>query len=313
MKSILLALALLGGISFASDSITPTQAADFFYHKFGDKSDPHRKVNHTKGFCVSGEFMPREDIKDFVKVPLLYGKSQVLARYSIGGGNPKASDKSNAHGFALKFKNGKEEWDFATLNGVINSGKTPDVIVRFLEVIGDPSKKKELDKLIKEHPSVKRAIDYGNTIGVPLSLANVQFNTQHVYRISDSDGKTLNAKIIFVPQAGIIELSPKEAKKVGDNFLEKRLEDDLKKGSVNYYMYLVLANPQDPLDDISAPWENTNKKVFLGTLKLTTFKGNTCNTDLFLPGMIPNGVKAPVDSVFDFRDKTYTITHQRRE
>ncbi|MDO7253410.1 catalase [Helicobacter cappadocius] len=313
MKYIFLIQALLVSIVFATESITPTQTADFFYHKFGDKADPHRKVNHTKGFCVSGEFLPRKDIREFVKVPLLYTKSEVLARYSIGGGNPKASDKSSAHGFALKLKNGKQEWDFATLNSVINSGKTPDVIVKFLEVIGDPTKKKELQELIKKYPSVKRAMDYGDTIGVPVSLANVQFNTQHVYRVSDSDGKLMNAKIIFVPQAGIIELSEKEAKKVGDDFLEKRLEADLKKGSVNYYMYLVLANPKDPVDDISAAWENTNKKIFLGTLELKTFKGNSCNTDLFLPGMLPNGVQAPVDSVFEFRNQTYSITHQRRE
>ncbi|PAF52980.1 hypothetical protein BKH42_08410 [Helicobacter sp. 13S00482-2] len=313
MRAIFLTLAVFLGIMFAKDSITPTQAADFFYHKFGDKANPHRKVNHTKGFCVTGEFLPRNDIKEFVKVPLLYGKSQVLARYSIGGGNPKASDKSNAHGFALKFKNNKEQWNFVTLNGVINSGKTPDVIVKFLEVIGDPSKKKELQKLIKEYPSVKRAMDYGNTIGVPLSLANVQFNTQHVYRVSDADGKAMNAKIIFVPQAGIIELSKKEAQKIGDDFLEKRLEADLKKGSVNYYMYLVLANPQDPIDDISATWENTNKKIFLGTLELKTFKGDTCNNDVFLPGVIPSGVQAPIDSVFEFRNQAYSITHQRRE
>ncbi|PAF43399.1 catalase [Helicobacter sp. 11S03491-1] len=314
MKYILVFLGLMLGVAFAAEGdITPNQAADFFYHQFGDKANPHKKVNHTKGFCVSGKFEARKDIDEFVKIPLLEKNVRVLARYSTGGGNPNANDKTSAHGLALRFTNGKEQWDFATLNGVINAGKTPSVIVKFLEVVGNPAKKKELEALIKEYPGVGRILEYNKTIGVPLSLANVQFNSQHVYGVLSPDGKILHAKIIFVPQAGIIELSAKEAQKVGDNFLEERFLKDLRKNNVNYYMYLVLANPNDVIDDISAPWENTNKKIFLGTLKLNKFKGDSCNLDVFLPGILPNGIQAPIDPVFEFRNQTYGITFQRRQ
>ncbi|PAF52490.1 catalase [Helicobacter sp. 13S00477-4] len=313
MKGICLFLVFFFNIAFAVQNVTPNEAADFFYKRFGDKTNVHKKVNHTKGFCVSGEFDARIDINEFVRIPLLVGKTKVLARYSTGGGNPNASDIFSAHGLALKFTNGKESWDFATLNGVINAGKTPEIILKFLEVVGDPAKNKELEALAKKYPSVKQVLEYNKTIGVPISLANVQFNSQHVYRILNANDKFINAKIIFVPQAGIIELSPKEVQKIGDNFLQKRFQDDLKKGSVNYYMYLLVANPKDAVDDISAVWENTNKKIFLGTLKLSKFEGSSCNLDVFLPGILPTGVKSPIDPVFEFRNQTYEITHQKRQ
>ncbi|PAF47435.1 hypothetical protein BKH41_07590 [Helicobacter sp. 12S02232-10] len=311
-KCILLSLGLMMGVLFAQETLTPQEAADFFYQRFGDKNYPHKKVNHTKGFCIAGHFDPRKDIDEFVKIPLLNTKSKVVARFSTGGGNPNASDRFSVHGLALKLTNGKDYWDLAMLNTVINAGKTPDVIVEFLKAVSDPDKK-NLEVLAGKYPSVRRFLDYGKTLGVPLSLANVQFNTQHVYKILGADAKIMNAKIIFVPHAGIIELSDKEAKKAGDNFLEKRFQEDLKKGSVKYYMYLVLANPKDVLDDISIPWENTNRKIFLGTLELDKFKGNSCNLDVFLPGILPEGVQAPIDPVFEFRNQVYGITHQRRQ
>lgn len=296
-----------------SEKITPTQAADFFYEKFGDKNNPHKKVNHTKGFCVTGDFEPRKDIKDFVKVPLLYKNSKVLARYSIGGGNAKASDKSPIHGLALQFNNDKDYWVLVMLNSVINAGKTPDIIVKYLSLVGNPNKTKELEKLASDEPSVAQFIQYGKTLGVLASLANTEFNSQHTYGVTNADGKVLKARIVFVPQAGILEMSQKESKKVNDNFLEKRLENDLKKNTVNYYMYLILANPKDITNDISAIWENTNKKVFLGTLRLKDYKGASCNSDVFLPAILPEGIEAPNDPVFDFRTQAYSITHERRQ
>lgn len=321
MKNILLIVGILTSalsLSFAANSnqvekITPSQAADFFYEKFGDKNNPHKKVNHTKGFCVVGDFKPRKDIKDFVKIPLFYDKSKVLARYSIGGGNAKASDKSPVHGLALQFSNDKDYWVLVMLNSVINAGKTPDIIVKYLSLVGDPSKTKELEKLAAKEPSVAQFIQYGKTLGVLTNLANTEFNSQHSYGITNADGKILKARIVFVPQNGVFEMSPKEIKKTGDNFLEKRFENDLKKGSVNYHMYLILANPKDITDDISAIWENTNKKVFLGTLKLKDYKANSCNSDVFLPAVLPEGVEAPNDPVFDFRTQAYSITHGRRQ
>ncbi|PAF43229.1 catalase [Helicobacter sp. 11S02596-1] len=312
-KCVLLSIGLIAGILFAQETMTPEKAADFFYNQFNHKEHPHIKVNHTKGFCATGSFTPREDIKEFVNIPLLNTKDKVLARYSTGGGNPKADDRFSAHGLALKISNDKEQWDFATLNAVINAGKTPDIILKFLSLVGKPDKKDELAALAKKYPSVAQVLAYNQTIGATKSLANTQFNSQHTYKITGADGKIINAKIIFVPQDGIIELSAKEAKKKGPDYLEKDLQKKLKNASVKYYMYLLVANPKDVVDDISAVWENTNKKIFLGTLTLEKYTGATCNSDVFLPGILPDGVGAPIDPVFEFRNQTYSITHSRRQ
>ncbi|PAF46945.1 hypothetical protein BKH46_05780 [Helicobacter sp. 12S02634-8] len=308
--------ALLGVLALglgAKEALTPTDGADFFYQRFGDKNQPHKKINHTKGFCASGYFEPRKDIRSFVKIPLLEAKSKVLARYSIGGGNPYVSDRTNPHGLALKITDGKEEWDFAMLNTQINAGKTPELILEFLSLAADPSKKDKLKELAHQHKSVQHFMDYSRSLGVPLSLANVAFHTQHVYGITQNDGSVMHAKIVFAPQAGVIERSSQEAQKSGDNFLEKRFQEDLKKGSVRYHMYLIVAKPDDVIDDISVFWGSDNRKIFLGTLVLDRFEGQGCEGDVFLPKVLPLGVKAPIDPVFEFRNQVYTITHQRRQ
>ncbi|RDU65107.1 hypothetical protein [Helicobacter sp. MIT 14-3879] len=93
-----------------SNKITAQEIADLFYKVGGDPKDSHRKVNHNKGFCTSGEFIPNKALLKEYNIPILEQDSiPSLVRYSLGGGNPKISDKDKSRGIAIKM-DGKEPW-----------------------------------------------------------------------------------------------------------------------------------------------------------------------------------------------------------
>ena len=51
----------------------------------------------------------------------------------------------------------------------------------------------------------------------------------------------------------------------------------------------------------------------MGTLNVSQYSGNTCNSDVYFPSEIPTGVGAPNDPLFDVRNQAYAITFGKRQ
>src|SRR5690348_13768615 len=96
---------LVGGTpAVAADApVTAPQMIDAFEGTFGAHQGQRR--NHIKGTCASGEFVGTSEAAALSRSPLFTGKTiPVVARFSLGGGNPEVPDAAPApRGMALEF------------------------------------------------------------------------------------------------------------------------------------------------------------------------------------------------------------------
>lgn len=289
--------------------------ADVFYALNGDSKDPHKKINHTKGFCANGEFIPANNITKTLNIPLLKEKSiNTLVRYSLGGA--MFSDKSKPRGMALKIQGQQDEWEIVMLNTEINFAKNPQEFGEFFAMRIPKDGKVDtayIAKRTSEVASYKNFEEYMKNIGITGSVANTMYHSIHTFYFKDSKNKLIPARFKFVPANGVAYLKENELQKLRNDFLESDFKEKSKKAPIAYKMILVLANPKDKTDDTTALWSGKHKEIEVGTLLVKEHRGDVCNGDVFMPSMLPNGVEAPKDPLFDIRNETYGITFGRRQ
>src|SRR5712664_3611698 len=83
--------------------VTAPQIIEAFEGTFG--VHPGQRRNHIKGTCAAGEFVGTSDAAALSRSILFSGKTiPVVARCSVGGGNPEVPDAAPApRGMALEF------------------------------------------------------------------------------------------------------------------------------------------------------------------------------------------------------------------
>ncbi len=156
MKKIGLSLCLVFSLGFLkAHEVSAEEIADIFY-KLNAK-EPKMKINHTKGFCAKGVFLPNPQARKDLDVPLLNEKEiPASVRYSLGG--VAMDDKSKVRGMALKLENQNASWTMVMLNTEINFAKNPKEFAQFFEMrIPKNGKVDEarIKKLYEEVPSYR--------------------------------------------------------------------------------------------------------------------------------------------------------------
>lgn len=307
---------LINGYLFSNDAssddgYTAEKIADIFYKLNGDPSDPHRKINHSKGFCASGEFIPNKSLS--IDVPLLKsGAINAEVRYSLGGAI--MDDKSKTRGMALRLLGNKEQWTMVMLNTEINFAKNPKEFGQFFEMkipVNGKVDTEKIAKMTKEVASYRNFEAYTNKMGIS-KLENTPYYSIHTFMFKKGD-KMYPARFKFVPKDGIKYLSENELSKLDKDFLLSEFKTYTSNKPVEYDMYLVYANKGDVIDDTTALWSGKHKEEYVGTLKVSKYVGEDCNKDVFFPSDLPNGVNPPKDPLFDIRNATYGITFGRRQ
>src|SRR5271165_5227241 len=92
------------GAPASGTEVNAPQMIDAFEGTFG--VHPGQRRNHIKGTCAAGEFVGTPDAAALSRSPLFTGKTiPVVARFSLGGGNPDVPDAAPApRGMALEFR-----------------------------------------------------------------------------------------------------------------------------------------------------------------------------------------------------------------
>lgn len=301
-----------------AESATDSQSiAELFYTLNGDAKDPHKKINHAKGFCAVGEFIPVKGITNTYNIPLLKESSiPTQARFSLAGGNPKASDTTKGRGLALKIEGKSDNWEIVMLNTEINFAKNLEEFVKFFEIRVPKNGKvdsENIAKVTKETPSFANYDKYLAKTPLAPSVANTTYYSIHTFYFTDSKGKSIPARFAFVPVAGEKGLSADEAKKLGDDFLESDFKSKTASKPIEYKMMLILANPNDITNDTTALWSGKHKEVQIATLRIKEYAGKDCNGDVYMPAVLPQGVDAPKDPLFETRNEVYGITFGKRQ
>lgn len=278
-----------------------------------------KRASHAKGFCALGEFLPSQAARDFAHSPLFAQKTvPAVVRFSVGGGNPAASDKSRSvRGMSLRLDGGGENYDLLLVSEPVFFAATPESFVSFLEARkADPATGKPDPAKIAAHnarfPDGGRQPALLAAHAAPASYATTPYFSNNAFLFQNRKGHKAAARIIFESQAAIQYLDADSEKTLPDTFLQTELEQRLTKSPVGFTMIAQLPAPGDSLIDSSVAWQGTNK-VALGRLQVTALATqDKCDNIVYMPVALPASITPTDDPILLSRAAAYAISKARR-
>lgn len=296
-------------------SPSPTQLVDSLNQVFGDH---HKRASHAKGFCATGSFTPNADATHLSNAGVFSTPSEATLRFSIGGGNPKASDKSRSvRGLAVRLNQADEQYDLLMISEPVFFASTPESFVSFLQArVADPATKKPDPEKVKAHnekyPEAKLQPAMVAAHTAPASYVTTPYFTTNAFGLVNATNETKWARLTLEPKAGRLFISEDEEKSLADDFLEGELNARLAHGAAEFTLYAQLANHGDSLINPAVEWPADRKRVALGVLSIKATRGQRCDSDVFIPTNLPHGIIASDDPILKARAAAYAVSKSRR-
>ncbi len=316
-------IACLTGLISASQvlAVDPEAIVDAQNTVFGKHK---ARSSGAKGQCVVGTFTPSFDAGQLTKAVIFVKPVPVVARFSMGGGNPKVPDTNKAvvRGFSFRLDpDGPQPTTFLMVNAPVNFASTLDQMLGFFQArYPGPDGKPDPDKIkafTQANPNTARQAAYITSRPLVASYAGVNYWATQVYTLMNASGVSRKVKFKAVPQAGELTLTDDEAKLKAPDFLTSELSDRLSKAPVAFDLVAILGEESDPSSDSTSLWvdENKRKTVILGTISVTALtKNETCDEGIFDPTILADGIAGPVDDpMFIPRQAAYAISLSRRQ
>lgn len=323
-----LALAAAVALAFAAaparaepDSVTPQDVVTALEQAYG--VHPGQRRNHTKGMCALGDFVGTPDAATYSRSALFSGATiPVVARFSLAGGNPNASDtEKTPRGMALEFRLPDGSLQHMTmLNTPMFFATMPKTFFdKMVALKPDPATGKPDPEALKafaaSHPDNKGQADFLAAHNPPPSYANSSYFGIHTFKFLDKDGKTTLVKWRFVPEDGEKELSDAELTSMPADFLEQALIARTKQGPVRWDMWVTIGESSDPETDPTLLWPKDRKEFRAGTLTMTAAMpqdGAPCKDINYDPLVMSDGIAATDDPILQFRSPSYALSFVKR-
>jgi catalase len=312
------ALIVVGGVGavFAADP-TPADLVDALNGVFGKHAGD--RAAHAKGFCMTGTFTPSADAPKLSKAPHFAKQVPIRARFSLGGGDPKAPDNAqdNVRGLAVKFDlGGGASTDIVTISAPMFFAQTPELFVGLLQAVGSGDKDK-IQAFFAAHPESARQNAWLMSHPVPASYATVGYFGVHAFTFTNAAGEQTLVKYKLVPEAGDVGLTPDEAKAKGTDFYEAEFKDRIAKGPVVFDLKAIMGKQGDQTKDPTLRWDDEDNRptTDLGKISIEAIvPEETCDAGTFLPGNVVDGIAGPSDDpIFSARSPAYIVSFTRRK
>lgn len=273
------------------------------------------RASHAKGMCAQGAFHPDAQALTVTEGPLWHKKQVPLqARFSVGGGNPKASDKGKTvRGLALHIGS---DWDLVLMSAPVFMVATPEEFVGFMQVRQpDPATGKPNPERVKSFnsatPSTQAQIAFLEKAPIPASYAQTPYWGVNAFVMTNAQGKKIHGRWRAEPKAGYVGLTPEQLAQANDDFLVQELTQRLGNGPVVFNLWLQLAQSGDDVKNPSVAWPATNPEVRMGQIEITGLN-NTCEPTLFNPAVLPKGMALSEDPTLLVRAGSYGVSLGRR-
>lgn len=328
MKPLLLAVAAsaaLGSSLLAPPALAQASIAEAQVNALEGLAGPQPGFRRSgaKGICASGHFVGHAAGRELSRASVFKGdKVPVVARFSVGGGSPKASDKGRSvRGLALQFQlPGGEQWQMANISAPVFFVSRPEQFAPFVQArTADPATgKPNPEKLMAfnaANPDTLRQAAYLAQAPVPASYGTVNYWGVNAFEFESAPGKSRFVRWQFVPEAGTLGLTEDQLKSMGDEFLASELRERVAKAPVSFDFRLQLAEAGDNLTDPTLVWPETRTTVSAGKLvidKVAEGMGGACDAMTFNPMVLPAGIKPSADPVLNARAAPYALSLGRR-
>ena len=310
------------GAPAPSPEITAPQMIEAFEGTFG--VHPGQRRNHIKGVCAAGQFVGTADAAALSRSALFSGKTiPVVARFSLGGGNPEIPDAAPApRGMALEFHLPGGALQHITMINVPIFGATSPASFRDAIVAAKPDPKtgkpdpQKLQAYAATHPDAMALTELASHHSPTANYYQTTFFSVHTFKFIDAKGTEHLVKWRFVPRDGTKEMTSAQVKAAPHDFLEKNLIERTRKGPAVWDMIVFVGEPGDPQDNPTLAWPETRKHFNAGTLTITQAtpqqKGVACEPINFNPLVMADGIAPTNDPILLFRSPAYAVSFGKR-
>lgn len=297
-----------------AEDAQPEQLIDALNGVFG----AHAKMRaaHTKGICVKGNFTPTAEAAALSKAPMFAAPVPLVGRFSLGGGNPAASDgqKDNVRGIAMHFQlpDGSVS-DLLLISAPVFVAKTPEIFLELLRTVVTKDKAK-IDAFFQANPDSTKQGAWLKARPTPASYATADYFGVHTFYLTNAKGDRQAVKWKAEPVGGFKGLDDKDAEAKGTDFYAKELNDQFAKGPVEFNLFAVLGQPGDQDDDPTSEWPADRKSVKVGTISITGLENaEACDVGIFDPNQLADGIEpSPNDKILPMRSQDYAVSFGRR-
>jgi catalase len=314
-------LAFAASPVIAQQAPAPEAFVDALEGVFG--AQPGFRRSHAKGVCATGTFVGNAEGRGLSRASLFDGgRHQAIARFSVGGGNPKVSDKSRSvRGLALQMSLPANEIFVTTMiSAPVFFVGSPENFPPFFEArrpdpatgVADPAKVKAFNDA---HPDAKPQIDYLAKAPIPASYATVNYWGVHAFRLTNARDVTTFAKWRFQPVAGVQGLSPEQIQTLPNDFLVDELTQRVAGGAVAFDMILQIGETGDNTVSPVVEWPASRREVVVGRLtieRIDAAAAAACQDVTFIPLNLPKGIAPSDDPVLKARNEAYVVSLSRR-
>lgn len=273
--------------------------------------------NHAKGFCTSGYFEPNPKLNDELAIPFFnQSKINVTARFSMGGTNPHASDKTAGRFMSLKIDGDKENLNFVTTNSpVFFAGNLEDFFTFQVKVKQGPEGKQWL---IDNKPDAKAFFDYVKQLPPSSSFANSPYFGVNSFLFAKNNSEIIPGRWIFEPVEGVVNLSKAQLADLPDDFLKQELLTRISQKPAVWNLFIKLAEKGDEINDPTVLWPETRQRLLIGQVIINGERDNEltiqeCGKGIFNPVLLPKGITPSADPILNARTPAYIESFIRRQ
>ena len=326
-----LATAMLGGVLAAATNAAaqtapmPAQAGmpgDIVTALKAVAGDPPNvRATFAKGQCVRGTYTPARDAARVTRSPSFNRPSAVVARFSVGGGNPKVADNNKAvlRGLALRLGNEGESSTLVLESAPVHFASSLDQMLAFLKVRAPgPDGKPDAERLKSfsdAHPETLNQARFVAARPMPASFAGVTYWGVHSFPATNAKRQVRFIKFKIVPVDGELTLTDEEAKAKPADFLVQDLDTRIAAHAVRFDVLALLGRSGDPTLDVTVRWPDEDRREFvrLGTVAITALDHTgLCDPRIFNPAELAAGIGQPPDPMFAARQTAYALSLSAR-
>lgn len=276
--------------------------------------------NHAKGVCVTGYFQSNGDASPYsVAQVFAPGRTPVVGRFAIPGGNPYAPDSSvPIRSMALRFAlaNG-QQWRTGMNSMPVFPVATPRAFYAMLKAqqpdpaTGKPDPKR-LAAFFAAHPETGAFLAWVKTAKPSASFATDTYDSLDAFVFVDTRGGHHPVRWSMVPGTppGGAAAGPDDA-----NYLGHDLTQRLARGPLQWHLMVTFANPGDPINDATKEWPASRRTIDAGTLVIERTEpqaSGPCRDINYDPTVVPDGIEPSSDPLLAARSAAYAVSYLRR-
>jgi catalase len=242
----------------------------------------------------------------------------VLARFSVDEGMTD-SGHLGLRGFSFRLGDLRHRSDILVQSAPVHYARTLDQMLAFLTVrIPRPDGRTDMEKVkafSAANPETLHQANYIAATPLPRSFAGTTYWGVHAFPATNSKRETRFIKFKITPVGRDATLTDDEAMAKSADVLHYELQNRIAAGDVRFSVMALLGCPSDPTLDVTIRWpdEDDREAVRLGTIVITAVEPNeACDTIIFDPANLADGIGHPPDEIFAARSAAYAISLARR-